>query len=148
GAQGGVAPREERPHEIATAESGGAHRAHPRHHHATRRAHRPKSRLTFWPPKPNELVSATSIGAGRATLGTQSNGISGSTSARLGGGGIKPWCRARMLATASRLPAAAIVCPTSDLVELIGTLPAPSTRAIASASVRSFWRVPVPCALT
>ena len=67
---------------------------------------------------------------------------------RLAVGGMRPCSRARMVMMASRLPAAAIVCPTSDFDELTRTPPSPNTRASASASMRSFWGVPVPCALT
>src|SRR3990167_1058845 len=49
---------------------------------AAGRCHRPKIRLTFWPPKPKELDRARLSGASRATRGTQSNGISGSTCSR------------------------------------------------------------------
>ena len=49
---------------------------------------------------------------------------------------------------ASTLPAAAMVWPTSDFDELTRTRPSPNTRARARASMRSFWGVPVPWALT
>ena len=52
------------------------------------------------------------------------------------------------MATASMLPAAAMVWPTSDLVELTSTPPSPNTRRSARASARSFCGVPVPWALT
>jgi hypothetical protein len=46
-------------------------------------------------------------------------------------------------------PAAAIKCPIIDLIELIGTLGAysPKTALIATVSLPSFSRVPVPWAL-
>ena len=88
-----------------------------------------KTRLTFWPPKPKEFDSAASTSAGRATLGTQSKGTSGSTCSRFAVGGSSPCWSARTVATASTLPAAAMVWPTSDLVELTSTPPSPKTRA-------------------
>ena len=73
---------------------------------------------------------------------------SGSGVTRLAVGGSRSCTSARIVATASRLPAAAIVWPIIDLVELTSTPPSPNTRAIAWASMRSFCGVAVPCALT
>ena len=64
-------------------------------------------------------------GRGRAAFGTQSKGTSGSTLERFAVGGMSPFWSASTVATASRLPAAAMVWPTSDLVELTGTPPRP-----------------------
>ena len=36
-------------------------------------SHRVKTRALFWPPKPNELLTATRIGRSRATLGVRSS---------------------------------------------------------------------------
>src|SRR5207247_852321 len=101
---------------------------------------------TSGPPKPKEFEIAYSTAASRATRGTQSNATSGSGVTRFAVGGTTSWTSARMVATASRAPAAAIVWPIMDFVELIRSRPAPNTTRIARASIRSFCGVAVPCA--
>ena len=86
-----------------------------------------KMRLTFWPPNPKEFDSAAPTSAGRATPGRQSKGTSASTCSRFAVGGNSPCWSARIVAAASTLPAAAMVWPTSDLVELTSTPPSPKT---------------------
>ena len=90
GADGGLAARERLPDRRGAARAGRAHHADTGDHHASWSAHRRKIRLTFCPPNPNELLSAISSGAGRAVIGTQSNGISGSTVDEVGGGRDEP----------------------------------------------------------
>ena len=53
----------------------------------------------------------------------------GPARSRFAVGGSSPCWSARIVAAASTLPAAAIVWPTSDLVELTSTPPSPKTRA-------------------
>src|SRR6185369_165507 len=135
-------------HRGGAAAPGGAHRAQAGDHDPAAGAHRPNTRLTFCPPKPKELDTAAPSSTDRAVPGTQSKGTSGSGSRRLTVGGVRPCCRESSVAAASMLPAAAMVWPISDLVELTSTRPSPKTRTRASASTRSFCGVPVPWALT
>ena len=102
----------------------------------------------FCPPNPNELEIACPTATSRATRGTQSKSTSGSGVTRFAVGGTVSWVSVRMVAIASRLPAAAIVWPIIDLLELTSGRPAPNTSVIARASIRSFWGVAVPCAFT
>src|SRR5213076_2692076 len=102
---------------------------------------RPKSSVTFCPPKPKEFEIAYSTAASRATRGTQSNATSGSGVSRPAVGGTTSWTSVRTVA------AAAIVWPIMDLVELIRSRSAPNTSRMARASIRLFCGVAVPCAL-
>ena len=72
----------------------------------------------------------------------------GSGSARLAVGGTSPWTSVSTVAIASSAPAAAIACPTRDLFALTSTASGSNSLRSAAASTRSFWGVPVPCALT
>src|SRR6266446_5204221 len=107
-----------------------------------------KMRLTFCPPKPKELDIAQSTAHGRAILGMQSKGMAGSSSSRCAVGGNIPVSKDRIVATASNAPAAPIVWPIRDFVELTNTPPTPKTCSSATASARSFCTVPVPWGLT
>ena len=82
--------RENLGHHRGAADSARADRAHPGDDHAAGGAHRPKTRLTFWPPKPKELDRTASSSTARAVSGTQSNGTSGSVTRRLAVGGTSP----------------------------------------------------------
>src|SRR5262249_46937841 len=114
------------------------------------RAHpaRLNSSVTFCPPKPNEFEMACSTATSRPLCGTKSKPISGSTFSSRAVGGISSFRSESTVATASSEPAAAIVWPIIDFVELTRTRPSPKTARIARASIRSFCWVAVPCALT
>ena len=64
--------------------------------------------------------------------------------ARLAVGGISWWTSVSTVAIASRAPAAAIACPTRDLLALTSTASGSKSLWSAAASTRSFWGVPGP----
>src|SRR5207248_10226061 len=79
------------------------------------------TRQELCPPKPNALTIARLISAGRAFRGTQSRRQAWSWWSRFAVGGSVRWHIARTVAAAPIAPAAPIMCPVTDLVELTGT---------------------------
>ena len=102
----------------------------------------------FCPPNPKELEIACPTATSRATRGTQSNSTSGSGVTRLAVGGTVSCVSVRIVATASRLPAARQLQQVDDRPHDGRGRPAPNTSVIARASIRSFCGVAVPCAFT
>src|SRR5207249_733683 len=97
-----------------------AERRHPAHSGdaQTHRANFRKTIVAFVPPKPNELETAQSNCASRASFATTLSDKSDSRKLIFGG---RNWCcSARRVTTASIAPAAPRECPIMLLVELTG----------------------------
>src|SRR5699024_2587692 len=114
---------------------------------------RRKAMAMLWPPKPTDsLMAATSpVGISRGLSRTMSTTVSGSSSSMLMVGGIRPSCRARMVAIDSTAPAPPNRWPVMDLVEDTATRSAaasPRAERMARVSPTSPAGVEVACALT
>src|SRR5204863_2911367 len=93
--------------------------------------HGRKTRAVFWPPNPNELLSAAWTSRRVATSGVRSSpSAPGSGSVRLMVGGMHPSRIVRTVAIASMAPAAPRVWPTIDLLAVIGICPARSPKIV------------------
>ena len=117
----------------------------------TRSCHRRsrKIRLTFWPPKPKEFDSAASTSAGRADPGHAVEGDLGIHSLEVGGGRheavLEGQDRGGRLQAARRGHG---VARRATSTSSPARRPRRTRARSARASMRSFWGVPVPCALT
>lgn len=103
----------------------------------------------LWPPKPNELLMTTSTSCACAVCATKlTEGSIGRSQLTVGGTDPSLMTRAPMMA--STAPAAPIMWPVIDLVELTGmdSMCVPNTARSELSSLLSLSWVPVPCALT
>ena len=87
-------------------------------------SNRRKMSAVFWPPNPNELLSAVRTSGGLRDVRRQVEPApAGSGSSRLIVGGTQPSRIVRIVTIASIAPAAPSVCPSIDLLAVIATSP-------------------------